>query len=173
MVFFGDMWDDITGETNKREARWRYEVRIGTTKTREQVVEKANQIWLKRNTVKIKRITEDTKNLCHAQDTIINLHNDISVHLKQSSNDKISSFKERDSDAVKINNCNQNALPLYKIIRNARVNYPYETSTIFYHAKDDNFIIKIDDFIRKELKGNRDLESEWALFHKEVMEIVI
>ncbi|MBE4449212.1 hypothetical protein HJ015_20795 [Vibrio parahaemolyticus] len=56
------------------------------------------------------------------------------------------------------------------LLQSARTHYPYPTS-VTYNGKDDEFIQRVDTFMRKQLSGRKILFAEWESFHRGVTDI--
>ena len=217
MGFFSELWDDISGETERRNVRWRKETRAEITKTRKIVVRKAYGLWMQRNSDKINRITREEVHLNNAKNSVIDLYRDVLVRSpiidcsdlekvvdsarvnsnKQNKDDSVAQSLAEAINLVKVNSPSAysvamlgakkmpdvkdflekqlkdkiNPLLLNKIIKGANNDYPYEHSTTMYVAEFDPFIGVVNDFVTKELKNKKKLESEWNDFNKEIMEI--
>ena len=125
MGFFGELWDDISGETERRNVRWRKETRVEITKTRKIVVRKAYGLWMQRNSDKINRITREEVHLNNAKNSVIDLYRDVLVRSPIID----CSDLEKVVDSAKVNSNKQNkddsvAQSLAEAINLVKVNSP-------------------------------------------------
>ncbi|AWG77382.1 hypothetical protein [Vibrio parahaemolyticus] len=164
MGFFRDLFDDITGETerrNKRVSQWRKETQQHALDTRRKVIHKAYSLWVKLNDPAYSKLQTQRNKIDNAAYLLNTIKQDICFHQAVSPAGKIKRVRRTKDIKPK---------QMDGLLQSARTHYPYPTS-VTYNGKDDEFIQRVDTFMRKQLSGRKILFAEWENFHQGVTDI--
>ncbi|BDR17903.1 TPA: hypothetical protein NKZ51_004024 [Vibrio parahaemolyticus] len=166
MGFFRDLFDDITGETERRSKRvalWERETQQHVLDTRRKVIHKAYNLWVKRNDSAYSKLQTQQNKLENAAYLLNAIKQDILVNQAVAPAEKMKRIRRtKDMKPKQIDG----------LLKSARTRYPYPKS-VTYSVKSDEFIQHVDTFMRKQLSGRKKLFAEWESFHLGVTDIYL
>ncbi len=163
MGFFGDLIDNITGETTRREnrIRWRKETQLHAYNTRKKVIEYAYSLWVKKHDSKFNELRSSQSKLDNAFYLLGAVKQGVLY-----------------GQAVEVEKTNSNrarskvlqSKQVTQLLSQARKHHPYSPSTTYY-GREDEYIEKVNGIMQKHLARNKALLADWEKFHVEILGI--
>nr|CDK41216.1 hypothetical protein [Vibrio scophthalmi] len=160
-----EVYDDLSGEKDRRRARYRAQTRVDAEKERSKLVKKAHKLWLSKDKKTKDALIESTTNSMIVEDILRQFSTD--GHIRKGNTD----YREELTKARKQLKFTDD-LNIKKILEFAKTEYRYDNG-IFYKGKEDDFVKMLDSFMRSELDGHKHLLEQWDEIHDKILSVSI